>query len=46
VDTFEEEPEIDIKAVAKEIKQLTKNEVTIKSQIGSFCEELSIEKPF
>jgi len=46
VDTFEEEAKIDIQAVAKEIQLLAKDEEQLHSQIASFCNELSIEKPF
>jgi type I restriction enzyme M protein len=46
VDTFEEEPEIDIQAVAKEIQQLSNEEDTLRNKIAGFCDELSIEKPF
>jgi type I restriction enzyme M protein len=46
VDTFEEEPEIDILAVAKEVKQLSKEEESLRNKIAKFCDELSIEKPF
>ena len=46
VDTFEPEPEVEIEAVAKEIKQLAKDEENLQSQIGEFCKELAIEKPF
>lgn len=46
VDTFEEEPEIQIDDVAKEIQDLEQNEKKLRKQITEFCEELSIEKPF
>lgn len=46
VDTFEEEPEIEIDKVAKEIQNLEQNEKELRKQIADFCEELSIEKPF
>lgn len=46
VDTFEEEEEIDINAVAKEIQKLKKEEIELQKQIAKFCDELNIEKPF
>ncbi|MBU0570107.1 type I restriction-modification system subunit M [Patescibacteria group bacterium] len=46
VDTFEPEPEVDIKAVAKEIKGLVENEKQIQDKIAKFCDELKIDKPF
>lgn len=46
VDTFEEEPEIKIDIVAKEVQSLEHDEESLKKQISDFCEKLSIEKPF
>jgi len=46
VDTFEEEEEIDIKEVAKNLKDLQKQEKNIEKEIGKFCDELKIDKPF
>ncbi len=46
VDTFEEEEEIDIEKVAKELKSLSKDEVGLQKEIAKFCDELKIEKPF
>lgn len=46
VDTFEEEPEIDINAVAKEIQKIKEEEIELQKQIAKFCDELNIEKPF
>lgn len=46
VDTFEEEEEIDIDAVAKNLKELNKKEIELQNKIGGFCEELKIGKPF
>lgn len=46
VDTFEEEETIDIQVVAKELKNLQKNEATLRDQIAGFCKELNIETPF
>lgn len=46
VDTFEEEEEIDINAVAKSIKELSKEEIDLQKKIAGFCDELKIEKPF
>lgn len=46
VDTFEEEEEIDINAVAKEIQKLNEEEIELRKQIAKFNEELKIENPF
>ncbi len=46
VDTFEEEEEIDIDAVAKELQALNANEVNLQNEIAKFCDELNIAKPF
>lgn len=46
VDTFEEEPEIDIEAVAKEAKELASEEEDLKKKIMEFTKELGIESPF
>lgn len=46
VDTFEEETEIDINAVAKEIKDLKVKQIDLEKDLAKFCEELEIEKPF
>lgn len=46
VDTFEEEPEIDINAVAKEIQKLKEEEIELQKEIAKFCDELNIERPF
>lgn len=46
VDTFEPEPEIDIEAVAKEIKALAKEEEKLHEKIEGFCKELKIDTPF
>jgi type I restriction enzyme M protein len=46
VDTFEEEPHIDIQAVAIEVQQLSKDEENLRKKIAEYCDELSIEKPF
>lgn len=46
VDTFEEEESVDIKAVAKEIKKFTTEEIDVQKKISVFCDELKIEKPF
>lgn len=46
VDTFEEEAEIDINAVAKEIRELKTKQVELEKDLTKFCEELNIEKPF
>jgi type I restriction enzyme M protein len=46
VDTFEEEAEIDINAVAKNLKELKNKEIDLEKDLEKFWEELSIEKPF
>jgi type I restriction enzyme M protein len=46
VDTFEEEVIIDIKEVAKKLKELHTNELVLQDKIAEFCDELKINKPF
>jgi len=46
VDTFEEEEEIDTNEVAKKLKELNSEEITLQAKIAEFCDELKIEKPF
>jgi type I restriction enzyme M protein len=46
VDTFEEEEEIDLDAVAREIRQIDQDMVETDRLIRGFCEELGIEAPF
>ena len=46
VDTFEEEEEIDITEVAKNLQNIQKGEKEIQKNIAEFCDELGIEKPF
>jgi type I restriction enzyme M protein len=46
VDTFEAEDQIDIDAVAKELKTIDKEMVSIDQLIASFCTELNISTPF
>ena len=46
IDTFEEEEPIDINEVAKNLKELQKNEKGLESKIAEFCDELKINKPF
>jgi len=46
VDTFEEEAEIDINIVAKNLKELKTKEIDLERELSKFCEELKIEKPF
>ena len=46
VDTFEDEVEIDIKEVAKKLKELNSEEVGLREKIAEFCKELKIDKPF
>ncbi len=46
VDTFEAEAEIDLNAVANELRQLEQASVDVDAQIAAFCAELGIENPF
>jgi type I restriction enzyme M protein len=46
VDTFEAEAEVDIDAVAKELRELTAGESELQDKIAGFCKELNIAKPF
>jgi type I restriction enzyme M protein len=46
VDTFEEEEEIDLDAVAREIRDIDRDMVETDQLIRGFCEELGIESPF
>ncbi len=46
VDTFEEEVVVDIKEVAKKLKELHINELNLQNKIEEFCDELKINKPF
>lgn len=45
VDTFEEEEEIDLDAVAREIREIDQEMVETDRLIRGFCEELGIEAP-
>jgi type I restriction enzyme M protein len=46
VDTFEEEDEIDLTAVAQELRQIDAGMEENDRLIRGFCEELGIEIPF
>ncbi|GAA5106380.1 type I restriction-modification system subunit M [Orbus sasakiae] len=46
VDTFEEEEQIDLNAVASQIQQLDKDMIDIDKTIADFCAELNIKAPF
>jgi len=46
VDTFEEEPEVDLNQVAKNLKNIDKNLEDVDKEIAGFCKELGIEVPF
>lgn len=45
VDTFEPEPEVDLAAVTKRLKQIDKDMVDVDAQIRAFCDELGLEAP-
>ncbi len=45
VDTFEDEDEVDLGAIAREIRALDVEMAAIDAQIASFCDELRIEAP-
>lgn len=46
VDTFEPEPEVDIKVVVDEIRRIDSEIVEVDKKIASYCSELGIEAPF
>jgi len=46
VDTFEEEEPIDLRAVSAELKAIDTQMLETDNTIASFCDELSIAKPF
>jgi type I restriction enzyme M protein len=46
VDTFEEEEEIDLDEVSKELKQLEVDMKVTDEKIASYCKELNISTPF
>jgi len=46
VDTFEEEEPIDLDVVSAELKAIDTQMLETDNTIGSFCDELSIAKPF
>jgi type I restriction enzyme M protein len=46
VDTFEAEDEIDINAIAQELKALDAEMSATDKEIAAFCKELKIEAPF
>ena len=46
VDTFEAEENIDIEAIAQEIKTLDETIATTDKTIAKFCAELNISTPF
>lgn len=45
VDTFEEEEEIDLEAVASRLQEIEKESIEIDEKIRGFCEELWIKSP-
>lgn len=46
VNTFEDEAIVDIGEVAKKLKELHTNELSLQNKIQQFCHELKINKPF
>jgi type I restriction enzyme M protein len=46
VDTFEEEVAINLDEVSNTLKELNKEELSLHSQLATFCDELGITKPF
>lgn len=46
VDTFEPEPEVDIKAMVDEIRRIDGEIAEVDKKIASYCSELGIEAPF
>lgn len=46
VDTFEEEAEIDIEGVAKQIQKLAEEEKPLRDELTKYCKELGIGMPF
>jgi type I restriction enzyme M protein len=46
VDTFEAEGEIDIEAIANEIKAIDESLKATDQTIADFCKELNISTPF
>lgn len=46
VDTFEAEESIDIDVIAKQLKALDKDMITMDNTIEAFCKELNISTPF
>lgn len=46
VDSFEEEPSVDVDEVVNNLKALHSEEVGFERKINEFCDELKIEKPF
>ncbi|NTW15249.1 MAG: type I restriction-modification system subunit M [Candidatus Moranbacteria bacterium] len=46
VDTFEPEPDVDIDAVASELRALSSKASRVRDRIAGYCEELGIDKPF
>ena len=44
VDTFEEEEEIDVQAVIKEIKEIEKEEIEVKKELNAMLKELGLDE--
>jgi type I restriction enzyme M protein len=46
VDTFEAEAQIDIEAVAQQIREIEQNMGAIDAKIADYCKQLGITSPF
>jgi len=46
ISTFEEEEPVDLKAVAKDLRDLEAEMADTDKEIAAFCEELGIDSPF
>lgn len=46
VNTFEEEEQVEINQIAKELRELDKSSEEIDKKLADFCKELNIENPF
>ena len=46
VDTFEQEEEVDITLISKDLKNIQQEELELKKSISAYCSSLKIETPF